>query len=554
MPRRLVRHILLCLCFVVASASAAHAQLIGDVVHRIVPTVTTETEVAGKQQRVQYAGLAPGMAYDGIALQGVSSDPDLTGWARIQRADGDWTAWQPLYIVRSYTDDAFLAAYRGDEVVPATRFELRFDLSNEATLTLLAAGVFDTRKDEGTPPPDAAEAPDKTTQQYRIVPPDLHPRAEWNAEPFRGTPIPLARPNYTRMTFHHAAGFGATTYQEGLEQVKRIQDFHQNGRGWSDIGYHFVLDESGRVYQGRPFGNETTRFEDGPPLVQGAHVGGANTGNIGVCMLGCYHPPASTSNFPCTDRMSDSMADSAAVMFAFLSERYSVEPSELYGHRDLGSTACPGDNNYNAYIANDRMEDRVEELLVTGNAPLGAATLAATPDDDGVVRLSWEFLEDNGIIGYRIERSYTDTTAVLLEASGVSADAFVDDTIVRPGEVTYRLVATNAAGREQALAVAQTDVPAPDSYALAYNFPNPFSTTTTIRYFLSQEGVATLEVYDQLGRRVATLADGFRDSDRWYVETFDASGLPSGTYYYRLQVEGFAGVAFQETRTFTLLR
>jgi len=554
MPRRLVRHLLLCLILVGASASTSHAQLIGDIVHQIVPTVTTETGVAGKQQRVQVAGLAPGMAYDGIALQGVSSDPDLTGWARMQRADGTWTAWQPLYIVRSYTDDAFLAAYRGEQVFPASRFELRFELTRDASLLLLAAGVFDTRKDEGaTSPPDAAEGPDKTTQ-YRIVPPDLHPRAEWEAASFRGDPIPLARPNYTRMTFHHAAGFGATTLEEGLEQVKRIQDFHQNGRGWSDIGYHFVLDESGRVYQGRPFGNETTRFEEGPPLVQGAHVGGANKGNIGVCMLGCYHPPASTPSFPCDDRMSTSMADSAAVMFAFLSERYSVAPSNLFGHRDLGSTACPGDNNYNNYLANDAMEDRIDELLVTGNAPLGAATLAATPDDDGVVRLTWAFLEDNGITSYRIERAYTDTTVVLLEAAGVAEDVFVDDTIARPGAVTYRLVATNAAGREQALAVAQTDVPAPDSYALAYNFPNPFSTTTTIRYFLSQEGVVTLAVYDLLGRHVTTLADGFRDSDRWYVETFDAAGLPSGTYYYRLQVEGFAGVAFQKTRTFTLLQ
>jgi hypothetical protein len=523
-------------------------------VHQIVPTVTTGTDVAGKQQSVQYAGLAPGMAYDGIALQGVSSDPDLRGWARIQRADGGWTAWQSLYIVRSYTDDAFLAAYRGEEIVPASRFELRFDLTRDASLMLLATGVFDTRKDEGSAPPSGpADAPDKTTQ-YRIVPPELHPRAEWEAESFRGSPIPLARPTYTRMTFHHAAGFGATTLEEGLEQVKRIQDFHQNGRGWSDIGYHFVLDESGRVYQGRPFGNRTTPFEDGPPLVQGAHVGGANTGNIGVCMLGCYHPPASTPSFPCNDRMSPSMADSAAVMFAFLSERYSVVPSNLFGHRDLGSTACPGDNNYNNYLANDAMEERIEELLITGNAPLGAATLAATPDDDGVVRLNWAFLENNDITRYRIERAYLDTTAVLLETTTVVEDVFVDETVARPGPVTYRLVATNAAGREQLLAIAEADVPAPDAYALAYNFPNPFGATTTIRYFLRQEGVATLEVYDLMGRHVATLADGFHDSGRWYVETFDAANLPSGTYYYRLQVEGFSGIDFQKTRSFTVLR
>lgn len=55
-----------------------------------------------------------------------------------------------------------------------------------------------------------------------------------------------------------------------------IQDFHINGRGWKDIGYHFCYDDSGRIYQGMP---ET---------IVGTHAGPANTGNIGASMMGNF--------------------------------------------------------------------------------------------------------------------------------------------------------------------------------------------------------------------------------------------------------------------------
>ena len=160
----------------------------------------------------------------------------------------------------------------------------------------------------------------------------LIPRAAWGAESFRGTPIPLNRPDYVNITFHHTAGFGALTLEEGLQQVKNIQDFHQNGRGWSDIGYQFVMDRSGRLYQGRPFLNNGVPFEEGPPLAQGAHVGGHNTGNIGVSVLGCYHPPEGSS---CRDQMTPAALDSLLTMFAYLVERYGAPPENIMGHRDF---------------------------------------------------------------------------------------------------------------------------------------------------------------------------------------------------------------------------
>lgn len=74
----------------------------------------------------------------------------------------------------------------------------------------------------------------------------------------------------------------------------------------------------------------------------------------------------------------------------------------------------------------------------------------------------------------------------------------------------------------------------PDRTTLAQNYPNPFNPNTTITWFQDAFAQTTLEVYDVLGRRIATLADGpFQYG--YHSVVFDARGLASGTYFYRLQ-------------------
>jgi hypothetical protein len=80
-----------------------------------------------------------------------------------------------------------------------------------------------------------------------------------------------------------------------------------------------------------------------------------------------------------------------------------------------------------------------------------------------------------------------------------------------------------------------TDDPAlPLEFALEPNFPNPFNPTTQIRWSLDTGRETSLKVYDVLGREVAVLVDGFIPAGRHQV-TFDAAGLTSGVYMYRLQ-------------------
>jgi aminopeptidase N len=88
----------------------------------------------------------------------------------------------------------------------------------------------------------------------------------------------------------------------------------------------------------------------------------------------------------------------------------------------------------------------------------------------------------------------------------------------------------------------------PLTYVLHQNYPNPFNPATTIAYTLPARVHVKLEIYDVLGRKIVTLADGFQDPGQ-HTAVFDASSLASGTYLYRLE----AGT-FQADRKMTLVK
>ena len=78
----------------------------------------------------------------------------------------------------------------------------------------------------------------------------------------------------------------------------------------------------------------------------------------------------------------------------------------------------------------------------------------------------------------------------------------------------------------------------PESYALMQNYPNPFNPSTIISYSLPNNTHIILKVFDVLGNEVATLINEEKPAGNYEVE-FNASGLSSGIYFYRIQTEGF---------------
>ncbi len=79
----------------------------------------------------------------------------------------------------------------------------------------------------------------------------------------------------------------------------------------------------------------------------------------------------------------------------------------------------------------------------------------------------------------------------------------------------------------------------PNTFRLYQNYPNPFNPVTKIKYGLPKNGYVKLSVYDELGKEVAVLVDGYRQANTYEAE-FNATNLPSGAYYYKLEAEGFS--------------
>ncbi len=78
----------------------------------------------------------------------------------------------------------------------------------------------------------------------------------------------------------------------------------------------------------------------------------------------------------------------------------------------------------------------------------------------------------------------------------------------------------------------------PSSFELEQNYPNPFNPTTNLRFTLPESSNVSVEVFDVMGRRVATVADNQQFSSGSHTLTFDASGLSSGMYIYRVSLAG----------------
>ncbi len=181
---------------------------------------------------------------------------------------------------------------------------------------------------------------------------ELLSRSEWGALKPETPPAKMAQP--TRITIHHSGGKEAPDVErEAVERtIKAIQTDHTRKRGWNDIGYHFVIDRSGRIWEGRPISQI------------GAHAGSqaANDRNAGVLLLGNFdlQTPAA-AQISSLERLVDS-----------LRARYKLGRAQVFSHKEvrgdcgLGPTNCPG-KHLDAWLDGYR-KGRAQASVRVGNA------------------------------------------------------------------------------------------------------------------------------------------------------------------------------------------
>lgn len=108
-----------------------------------------------------------------------------------------------------------------------------------------------------------------------------------------------------------------------------IHRIHQQGLGWSGIGYHFVIRKNGTIERGRP--------ED----CVGSHAYGYNWETLGVHLCGNFEGVDEDGN---QIEPTKAQIENAAYLIGYLCDKYHLVPDKLHvvGHRDLMATACPG--------------------------------------------------------------------------------------------------------------------------------------------------------------------------------------------------------------------
>jgi uncharacterized protein with LGFP repeats len=286
------------------------------------------------------------------------------------RTDGEWSEWLEMdqdsggpdpgtpdaqNAVKDGTDPLWV----GDSDAVQVSFLATVDAGPE-NLALVLVG-----SEEVPLPPDdvivgtgAGDGIDVRTAAYAQGPlatavgaPRVISRAEWGARAQVCTPDVAQQ--LVGAAVHHTAGSNNyATIEQAMQQIRNDQRYHIEGRGWCDLGYNFVVDKWGNIYEGRA--NSLTQ-----PVV-GVHAGGFNTGTVGVSMLGTYGspPPAAT-------------LQSVAHIIGWRLGYFGVNPQgtmsywtnvgenskfqntwvtlpRVFGHRDVAYTACPGDGGYNA--------------------------------------------------------------------------------------------------------------------------------------------------------------------------------------------------------------
>ena len=216
----------------------------------------------------------------------------------------------------------------------------------------------------------------------------------------------------------------------------------------------------------------------------------------------------------------------------------------------VGIGIVAGDNLADLESNTDAAQAIWESIVI----PVELTSFAANVNNNGQVVLNWETATELNNLMFEIERKDANSefrTIGYVNGAGTTTEpqqySYVDAT-VSTGTYTYRLKNVDYDGRTYYSDAVEVDVKGPLTFALEQNYPNPFNPSTNIKFSVPESGDIKLAVYNIVGEEVAVLINGFTEAGFYNVE-FDAAGLPSGIYLYKLQSANSV-----ETRKMVLLK
>ncbi len=221
-----------------------------------------------------------------------------------------WSAWTAptVHHVEQETTAAFVAQI---ELVEGSTHARYYRVRGAASFLRIEEMVFSTSQN--------LEVGEGTGVQAAGAGLDLQARASWGARASRCS-SPLG--SVYRMAIHHTESPTLDKLSPAA-RMRQIQSYHMDVKGWCDIGYHYLVSRDGQIWEGRP----VTQL--------GSHAGGANTGNVGVALMGSHD----------TTPITETQIDSVASILRAVGSAYgiAIDRSVVKGHRQYKDTSCPGD-------------------------------------------------------------------------------------------------------------------------------------------------------------------------------------------------------------------
>lgn len=268
---------------------------------------------------------------DTVGLTWSGAVPSKVG-VRTRGADGTWSAWLDLHVHDTTGSDPVWVGPQREAQFRATFLKPPKKLEAVAIYTPTSPAL------SARTAAKVAAAEEEGVDEYgqKII-----TRLQWGADErlnLACTP-PAATQRLDNFFVHHTAGSNNYTQAQVPSILRGIHSFHTKGRGWCDVGYNFLVDKWGTAYEGRRGGIGA--------LTRGAHVAAHNDNSVGISLMGNYD----------TVKPTAAMLEGVAKLVAWKARAHYVPVKgtvtrkgkvfqRISGHRDGGSTACPGEHVY----------------------------------------------------------------------------------------------------------------------------------------------------------------------------------------------------------------